>query len=73
MVSPEATTPPARRGPTGKPDLPTGKYFRPSRWYFAPAFVRLVPVILRTHGAASIFMGRTPHEVRDELCRAHLR
>ena len=26
-------------------------------------------MILRVHGAASIFMGRTPHEVRDELCR----
>jgi hypothetical protein len=26
-------------------------------------------MILRVHGAASIFMGRTSHEVRDELCR----
>jgi hypothetical protein len=27
-------------------------------------------VILRVNGAPSIFMGRTPHELRDELCRA---
>jgi hypothetical protein len=27
-------------------------------------------MILRDNGAASIFIGRTPHEVRDELCRA---
>ena len=26
-------------------------------------------MILRIVGAASIFMGRTPHEVRDELSR----
>jgi hypothetical protein len=26
-------------------------------------------MVLRVAGAASIFMGRTPHEVRDELCR----
>jgi hypothetical protein len=30
-------------------------------------------MILREVGAASIFMGRTPHEVRDELCRATAR
>jgi hypothetical protein len=30
-------------------------------------------MILRVHGAASIFMGRTPHEVRDELCCARAR
>jgi hypothetical protein len=32
----------------------------------------MVRMILRVHGAASIFMGRTPHEVRDELCCARL-
>ena len=26
--------------------------------------------MIRLSGAPSIFMGRTPHEVRDELCRA---
>jgi hypothetical protein len=26
-------------------------------------------MILRVVGAASIYMGRTSHEVRDELCR----
>jgi hypothetical protein len=30
-------------------------------------------MILRVVGAASIFMGRTPHEVRDELCRNRTR
>ncbi len=25
--------------------------------------------MVRARGAASISMGRTPHEVRDELCR----
>jgi hypothetical protein len=30
-------------------------------------------MILREDGAASIFMGRTPHEVRDELCRDRAR
>jgi len=30
-------------------------------------------MVLRVTGAASIFMGRTPHEVRDELCRARTR
>ena len=30
-------------------------------------------MILRVRGAASIFMGRTPHEVRDELCRGRAR
>jgi hypothetical protein len=30
-------------------------------------------MILRENGAASIFMGRTPHEVRDELCRDRCR
>jgi hypothetical protein len=30
----------------------------------------MVRMILRVCGAASIFMGRTPHEVRGELCRA---
>jgi len=30
-------------------------------------------MILRVAGAASIFMGRTPHEVRDELCRVATR
>ncbi len=30
-------------------------------------------MILRVVGAASIFMGRTPHEVRDELCRTRSR
>jgi hypothetical protein len=29
--------------------------------------------VLRALGAASIFMGRTPHEVRDELCRGRTR
>jgi hypothetical protein len=29
--------------------------------------------ILLVCGAASIFMGRTPHEVRDELCRRDAR
>jgi hypothetical protein len=28
---------------------------------------------LRENGAASIFMGRTPHEVRGELCRGRAR
>jgi len=26
-------------------------------------------VMIRQDGAPSIFMGRTPHEVRDEMCR----
>ena len=30
-------------------------------------------MILRVVGAASIFMGRTPHEVRDELSRTFIR
>jgi hypothetical protein len=30
-------------------------------------------MILRIHGAASIFMGRTPHEMHDELCRGSAR
>ena len=30
-------------------------------------------MILRVVGAASIFMGRTPHEVRDELSLARSR
>jgi hypothetical protein len=25
--------------------------------------------VIRARGAASISMGRTPHEVRDEMCR----
>jgi len=25
--------------------------------------------VIRVRGAASISMGRTPHEVRDEMCR----
>ena len=32
-----------------------------------------LPTLLQARGAASIFMGRTPHEVRDELCRARTR
>jgi hypothetical protein len=27
-------------------------------------------MILRAEGAASIFMGRTPHEQHDTMCRA---
>jgi hypothetical protein len=30
----------------------------------------IVSMILRDTGAASISMGRTPHEMHDELCRA---
>ena len=44
---------------------------RPSRWQFAPGRPTLTCVI-RARGAASISMGRTPHEVTDEMCRAAL-
>jgi hypothetical protein len=41
-------------------------------WHFR-AELFSVTVMIRARGAASIFMGRTPHEVRDELCRAAAR
>jgi hypothetical protein len=33
----------------------------------------ILTMILRDTGAASISMGRTPHELRDELCRVAAR
>jgi hypothetical protein len=45
---------------------------RPPRWYLAGEFIT-VKVVIRVRGAASIFMGRTPHEMHDELCRADAR
>ncbi len=44
------------------------KYSRPIDWHFATTLVRVIDVI-RARGAASIHMGRTPHEMHDELCR----
>jgi len=40
---------------------------RPGRWYFGVRFVTLA-VVIRLRGAASIAMGRTPHEMHDEMC-----
>jgi hypothetical protein len=52
-----------------KPESFARENFRPSCWYFSADLGR-VPSVIRLSGAPSIFMGRTPHEVRDELCRA---
>ena len=38
-------------------------------WYFGAPPATMGPVI-RANGAPSISMGRTPHEVRDEMCPA---
>jgi hypothetical protein len=32
-----------------------------------------VQVVIQFRGAPSISMGRTPHEVRDEMCRPRVR
>ncbi len=46
---------------------------RPVHWHFGLTRRRVAPMILRVVGAASIFMGRTPHEVRGELSRTRVR
>jgi hypothetical protein len=38
-------------------------------WYFPPEWATL-EVVIRFRGAASISMGRTSHEVHDEMCPA---
>jgi hypothetical protein len=42
--------------------------FRPSYWQIGAIRVTFTGVI-RAAGAPSISMGRTVHEVRDEMCR----
>ena len=44
-------------------------YSRLTYWHLAPG-IGSVPVVIRESGANSIFVGRTPHELYDELCRA---
>jgi hypothetical protein len=53
--------------------LPAEAKIRPRHWHFGPRFITLSVMILRDRGAASISTGRTPHEVRDERCRAAAR
>jgi hypothetical protein len=48
---------------------PGREYSRPLRWYFGPEWTTVL-VVIQFRGAASISMGRTSHEVRDEMCRA---
>ncbi len=56
-------------GRRGNVDLGGRRNSRPSSWYFAGERRSVPFMILRVVGAASIFMGRTPHEVRGELNR----
>jgi len=51
----------------GSPRLPI--YSRPQRWYLG-ADPGIVDPVIRARGAASISMGRTPHEMYDEMCSA---
>jgi hypothetical protein len=55
---------------TEKPTVTVGKIPDLSTGISRPVSVGFRPVIrIRAHGAPSVAQGRTPHEVRDELCR----
>jgi hypothetical protein len=49
--------------------FPVGIEIRPICWQFGSGLPTMA-LVIRARGAASISMGRTPHELTDEMCRA---